>query len=208
MLYPPKCPGCRQDVQEHGEWCGVCFGKLAAYRRIPLGEHHLTAIDSCYTLYEYEGSLKRIIHDMKFRQAGQYGPQLSWLVSQGVRLTDFNGIQCVIPVPLHHGRLKERGFNQTELIFRPWAQLNGFVWLDGLARTRKTRPQWELTLPERQENIRGAFRVTSPEQIAGRNILVVDDIFTTGLTLEACARELKKAGAKQVHCLTLASNAR
>lgn len=208
LLYPPKCPGCRERVHTHGEWCGVCFGKLAAYRGIAVSDHHLQAVDSCRTLYEYEGSLKRVIHDMKFRQASQYGSHLSWLLHQGSRIRDFGGIQCVVPVPLHHERLAERGFNQTELIFKQWAQQNGFEWLDCLARIRKTRPQWELTIAERKENIKGAFQVTKPEQITGRNVLLVDDIFTTGLTLDSCAKELKKAGAKQVHCLTLASNAR
>jgi len=208
LLYPPKCPACRQNVMEHGQWCSPCAAKIAAYRQIAVSEHHLRSVDSCCTLYEYEGSLKRMIHDMKFRKAARYGQHLSWLLSQGSRGRNFDHIHCVVPVPLHSERLFERGFNQTELIFKTWALAYGLEWLAGLARVRRTRPQWELTLSDRKGNIKGAFKVICPERITGRNILLVDDIFTTGLTLDECARELKKAGAKQVHCLTLASNAR
>lgn len=208
LMYPPKCPACRQGVAEQGEWCGSCTDKIAAYREIAVSEHHLRAVDSCRTLYEYEGSLKRMIHDMKFRKVSRYGQHLNWLLSYGSRNRSFDNIHFVMPVPLHSERLSERGFNQTELIFKNWALARGFEWLAGLTRVRKTRPQWELTLADRKDNIKGAFRVSCPERITGRNVLLVDDIFTTGLTLDECAKTLKKAGAKQVHCLTLASNAR
>lgn len=208
LLYPPKCPGCRAGVTEHGAWCGVCADAVKDRRQIALTEHKLTAIDACHTLYDYEGSLKRVMHDMKFRQAARYGKHLAWLLERGAVELSFPAPHGVIPVPLHAGRLAERGFNQTELIFKDWAAKRGLEWLDVLVRTRQTQPQWELNLAGRKANIRGAFSVARPAAIAGRNLLLVDDIFTTGLTLNECAKELKKAGAKQVYCLTLASNAR
>lgn len=181
---------------------------LADGRALSAAEHYLKAVEDCFTLYKYEVGLKRVIHDMKFRKAKRYGRHLNWLLETGCRDRSFKGVDAVVPVPLHADRLNERGFNQTELIFRTWAENRGLKWQEALIRIRKTKPQWELTLAERRSNIKGAFRVIRTEFVTGKSILLVDDIFTTGLTLDECAKELKKAGAKQVSCLTLASNAK
>lgn len=208
LIYPPKCPVCRKSVAAHGAWCDQCLADVLAVREINVLEHRLHYLDSCRAVCDYNAGVKRIIHDMKYRGAGKQAVYLAWLLDRARVIDRYPAIDSAVPVPLHADRLAERGYNQTALIFKPWAGRCGFGWQDRcLARIRSTRPQWELTLTERRTNIKGAFAATRPKSICGKNILIVDDIITTGTTMEECARILKKAGARSVHGLALASGA-
>lgn len=208
LIYPPKCPTCKANVSEQGAWCLSCQGKIVAVRPITMGEHKLTSLDSCWTVCEYTGSLKRIIHDMKFRRQERYGVYLEWLIKNYARLTSFGALDCAIPVPLHVQRFKERGYNQTDAIFKAYFQREKLPWMpELLQRTRHTIPQWELKSAQRQKNIAGAFLAPYPERVINKNIILVDDIFTTGITLDECAKVLKQAGASKVHALVVASGA-
>ena len=112
----------------------------------------------------------------------------------------------VIPVPVSADRLAERGFNQVELLFGDWSRQQGLEWEAGtLLRRRATTPQWELDRTQRRENIKGAFFVNAPATVQDRHILLVDDIVTTGRTLEECAGVLRQAGAESVRALALAN---
>ncbi|MDD4602030.1 MAG: ComF family protein [Negativicutes bacterium] len=208
LVYPPKCPGCRGGVDVHGSWCGACLGRVLAPREISVHLHRLHHLDFCLTVCDYSGGVKRVIHDMKFRQAKKYACHLEGLLEMGVAPGRILSPELVIPVPLHAERLKERGYNQNDLIFKGWAKRQGLMWCsDNLVRTRPTQPQWELKLSERRKNIKDAFVVTRPDDVFGRSILLVDDIITSGTTMDECARTLKKSGARTVCGLTLASGA-
>lgn len=228
LVYPPKCPGCKVAVDEQGAWCASCHTKISGVRSISMVEHKLVSLDSCWTVCEYTGSLKRMIHDMKFRRQRRYAVYLQWLVGRMITGGMFDSIDYVIPVPLHEKRLEERGYNQTEAIFHelfkeaaiesieqlrnknlnPGALVEGRRWMPKLlVRTRYTIPQWELKLPQRKANIKDAFSAIHPEIITNKQILLVDDIFTTGITLDECAKVLKKAGASRVYALVVASGA-
>ena len=111
----------------------------------------------------------------------------------------------MMPVPLHPRRLRERDFNQSLLLARYVASLLG-AELDflSLRRIRYTQPQTGLKRDERRKNVRRAFQIVDREVVKGRTILLVDDVATTGNTLNECARTLKRSGAEKVFCLTLA----
>jgi ComF family protein len=112
---------------------------------------------------------------------------------------------CVIPVPLHFIKRHARGFNQSELLARELtARVGRPLQLDALVRRRWTRAQAGLGKEKRKGNVQGAFKVKCPELVRGRHMLLVDDVCTTGSTLEACAQALTDAGAKSVKALTLA----
>ena len=153
---------------------------------------------------------------MKFRQQERYGISLRWLIREysqlflaNIHLKMLGSSDCVVSVPLHRQRLQERGYNQAECIFQEWAREGEMLWLPSvLERRRDTIPQWELKLAERKKNMKGAFVVVDPEQVKNKNIILVDDIFTTGITLDECAKVLKQAGASSVHALVVASGAR
>jgi ComF family protein len=209
IIYPPKCPYCKTLVQEHGAWCSRCLADILAVREINVMEHRLKYLTSCRAICEYTGGLKRIIHDMKFRRQKRHAIYLKWLLVNSKHPAYFATIDYVVPVPLHADRLQERGYNQTEIIFKDWSKKAKLVWLpDLLVRGKHTIPQWELTLSERRENIKGAFLITRPEVVKDKNILLVDDIVTTGITLDECAKILKKAGAAYVYGFSVASGAR
>jgi ComF family protein len=117
---------------------------------------------------------------------------------------DMKHIDIIIPVPLHESRYRQRGFNQAELLSRVVSVHYNVPTVTGiLNRVRETLPQFDLPRPDRFKNIRGAFDIMGAPIIKGRNILLIDDIYTTGSTVSECTRVLKTSGAQNVHILTL-----
>lgn len=117
------------------------------------------------------------------------------------------GADLIVPVPLHVTRLRQRGYNQAVLLARSLSKrIAGRLVVDGLERTRATPKQQDLSRSARLKNVRGAFRVSPKNKplIVGRHVILVDDVMTTGATVEACAKALKKAGAQKVSVVTVA----
>jgi len=111
----------------------------------------------------------------------------------------------VVSIPLHAHRLAERGFNQAELLAREWCRKTGFqFYADVLIRTKLTSPQMSLAKEDRLKNIHNVFMCPNPSLVAGFEFLLIDDVYTTGATLQEAARVLKMNGAKEVCALTLA----
>lgn len=205
LLYPPKCPVCRAEVEQHGTWCRPCLHQVLAVRQVNVAARHLRCLDSCLVLCDYNGGMQKLIRALKFRGKTTFAVHIQWLLRSYVAIDRLGRIDRVIPVPLHDSRLAERGYNQTEKIFRNWVKENGWVWSeDILLRIKPTEPLWELPLAERRRNIRQAFAVIRPELITGESVLLVDDILTSGTTMEECARTLKQAGASRVNGLAVA----
>jgi len=146
------------------------------------------------------------IHEFKYMQksylARSFGPLLASFASTHFGAQDN---LLVMPVPLHPRRLRERGFNQSLLLARHVSSgLHAQLDFLSLRRVRYTRPQTELSKDERRKNVKMAFAVSDKKAVKGRNVLLVDDVATTGNTLNECARVLKKSGAEKVLCVTLA----
>jgi ComF family protein len=160
----------------------------------------------------YEGGLRELIHLLKYEQlrpaAGVLGRMLAEAI-EDLAPSFGNTPLLVVPVPLHPDKLRQRGFNQAELIARAALKLGPVrdrLLLNGavLARRRPTQSQTGLTRHQRRENLRGAFAVANPETVAGREILLLDDVFTTGTTVSECARILRRSGASKVFVATVA----
>jgi len=116
--------------------------------------------------------------------------------------------ETVIPVPLSKTRFRERGYNQVDMIFRKWMETAGKIYLPyGMVRMRNTETQSLLTKEERYKNMRGVFHVNKGLSVEGKKILLVDDVYTTGATIESAAHELIRAGAEKVVGITIASGA-
>ncbi|MEX2220351.1 MAG: ComF family protein [Candidatus Rokuibacteriota bacterium] len=154
----------------------------------------------------YEDVVREALHAFKFRGRRALAAPLGDLVVEAVRGGLPAGLpELLLPVPLHPRRERERGFNQAALV----ARRVGRAWRrpvrdDVLVRTVATPSQTELDAPARRANVRNAFRLRRPEVIAGRHVVLVDDIFTTGATLSECARCLRAGGASIVGVLTVA----
>jgi len=188
--------------------CGGPFGSPEALTHSPGHECGLCRqapprFDQALSVGHFEGPLREAIHLFKYRPCRSLGKPLgTWMAGQ-VRLV--SGIDFIMPVPLHVKRLRQRGFNQALLLAHRVAERHHVpLSHDNLARTRYTRPQVELSGRERVENVAGAFSLDRPGDVIDRRIMLVDDVFTTGATLNECATVLKKAGAAGVNALTLA----
>lgn len=205
FLYPPQCPLCRASVSRHGMWCASCTDKYWEMRPL-LSARQLPWLGECYALTTYDGPVRRLLHQLKYNGKESVGAACLYALQRVSWQTYFYYIDCVVPVPLAPEKLKARGFNQTELLFRPWAEAHS-PWVDMLQRVRQTTAQWQLSKSERQENIQRAFSVKGSFRAAGKHILLVDDIFTTGATLDACAQGLYEKGAASVTGLVFASGA-
>jgi ComF family protein len=158
------------------------------------------AIDRARTVGEYSGALRAIIHALKYDGRRSLARPLAALMRRrGTAL--FDGVACAVPVPLHASRRRHRGFNQS-------ADLAGHLGVpvaDALRRVRATATQADLHAAQRHRNVRDAFAATrAARALAGTTVLLVDDVSTTGATLDACARTLKAAGVVEVRALTAA----
>lgn len=149
--------------------------------------------------------MRQRIHQLKF------GGQLHWvrpladlLVRMVQREAVVSTVDRIIPVPLHRKRLRQRGFNQASLLARMLGrQLSLAVSCDALLRSCWTEPQTRLKREERLQNVKGAFHVADAGKVRDRYLLLVDDVYTTGTTLNECAKTLKAAGAAAVHAVTV-----
>ncbi len=227
IVYPLDCFICgeRIDRKEYNPLCSGCFGKIkkiyppfCAKCGTPLSAE-LTPVNICaecrrkryffdqaWASTSYEGVMRSCIHSLKYGRHIALGDLLSRiLIDFARRYMDMNRFDCIIPVPLHSAKLREREFNQSRLLAQPLADsFNKKMLLRGLVRVKYTLPQSELTSSEREENVRGVFSVNDPQSVKGKNILIIDDVFTTGATLNECALVLKENGAGRIEVLTLA----
>jgi ComF family protein len=206
----PVCEGCLKTPEPllAEYYCSAC--RLPFLNRFPLDETGRCALcrlglrgfDAVYSYGSYDGVLRDLVHLLKYQGirplAGRFG---EWMALALPREERFD---AVVPMPLHWLKRWQRGFNQAELlaveIARRWnAPLRRVV-----RRSRATASQTGLTNAKRRANVQGAFAVRRGSQLEGQRILVVDDVVTTGATASACARVLKRAGARYVAILALA----
>ena len=211
----PVCPGCWRRLARFTppvcEACGEPVGRLPAHPRCPLAG---SAVSRARALGPYDGVLRALVHALKYdgrrSLAGRLGEPLGRAVADVLA-----GADALVPVPLHPWRAWTRGFNQADDVARALgASLP--VWRL-LGRRRATRPQASLAAAARLANVAGAFhlagltrrgRRAAASRASGRVLVLIDDVATTGATLEACARVLRAAGARDVRAVTLARVAR
>jgi ComF family protein len=230
IILPPLCHVCHDFIPDAGTLhiCPACRGRLPLVSSplcpicgIPFigtgSDHrcgscltHPPHFDTARSRFLYEGPVRDLIHSFKYNKRVHLRYPLALLTLQGVSgLLPDHDPQLIVPVPLHRSRLRQRGFNQAVLLGRVLSSRLSLPMLpDALVRTRPTEPQITLSAAERRDNVKGAFTVTRPDRIAGKRILLLDDVMTTGSTMDECAKELKKAGAEAVVAVTIARTAR
>jgi ComF family protein len=154
----------------------------------------------------YQGTLRDIIHAMKYQ--GIYGlvrPLAELLQAQFAWHWGHERPEALVPLPLHRTRLREREFDQALALARYLSAYTGIpLWADLLIRHRATVSQVGLTAAQRHRNVRGAFYLKAPHTCAGKAVLLIDDVYTTGATIRECARLLQQAGARWVGAYTVA----
>lgn len=232
-LYPPRCCFCREALVSHDgrSFCQACREKVRLVSH-PLctscgrpflgasGDDHLCGL--CMVSAPYflqarawacypsggneEDPLREVLQRFKYGRKVSLGKPLGRLMAGGC-FKSFRdcSFDAIIPVPLHPKRLRWRGFNQAVLLAREvgrsWqVPLDPFI----LFRSRETPPQTQLAEEERRKNVRGAFSLNPKKSVEGKVLLLVDDVYTSGATVNECSRVLTRGGAKEVHVVTLA----
>ncbi len=223
LLFPPSCPSCKQVMERSPQQlCATCYAKLQRIKnpycsrcgkRLQGGEeNHLCGdclqshwlFEKARSFFLYEKTIAHLIHDLKYSGDLSVLSALSWLSLQSELLYDLDEADYILPVPLHTSRLRKRGFNQSLLLAKGiFAKKKERIKFDLLSRIVDTIPQTGLTGKQRRKNLKNAFMVTKPDKIAGKNILLVDDVFTTGSTVQECTKALKQAGCNRVEVVTL-----
>ncbi|MCS7325040.1 MAG: ComF family protein [Thermoflexales bacterium] len=207
LLYPPQCCTCGAFVGSW--WCERCRAQVAWLA--PNEVEHVLALPSgaalpIYSAVRYRAPLAEAIHAFKYKATPQLAELFAALMARAWHISHAETLPFVlVPVPLHPRRQRERGYNQSELLAKALSASLGFaVARQALRRTRHTAQQAQLADDaQRQANVHGAF-AANPRAVYAKPILLVDDVYTTGATLSACAEALLAAGASQVAALTLA----
>ena len=225
LIVPPCCLVCRAPLSAHHLLCAPCWREVHFIRPplcdvlgIPLpfdtggrmvsaaAAANAPAYDRARAVAHYSGAMRTLIHQFKYADRHDARSLFGrWLAEAGRDLIE--GVDVVVPVPLGRWRLLSRRFNQAAILVQELSRQTGLAAdLHLLQRSRSTLTQVGLTRDQRRRNLTGALRVPRNRRatLEGRNVLLVDDVITTGATVEACARALKRAGAARVDVLALA----
>ncbi|GGE18757.1 phosphoribosyltransferase [Polymorphobacter glacialis] len=223
LVLPPRCPACRVIVADDGRFCLKCWQELVfitepvcARCGTPF-DHDRGAgaecgpcladtprFDSARAALAYGGPARTVLLALKHGDRQHLARVMApHMARAGAALLTADTI--LVPVPLHWRRLWRRGFNQAALLAQALARISGAeLAIDALERPKPTGSSAGMGRRARAKNVRGAFRVKDRNRIRGACVVLVDDVLTTGATAEACARVLRRAGAREVHVLTFA----
>ncbi len=227
LLLPPLCALCDNPVHQQDEFCSACFGQIGfiseprcrrcgvpfvsdglagADRTCPACQNAPPVFRQAVAAFRYDDEARRLILPFKHGdQTALTGVLVRHMVRAGAALLD--RAEVLVPVPLHRRRLFSRRYNQAALLARAVGAAGSRpVVVDGLARTRATTSLGTMTAEERSASVAGAFvvRPKRREQLAGRRVLLIDDVMTSGATANACAQALLDAGALSVDVLLAA----
>jgi len=227
LLFPPRCHICdrQMTVQRQSCICADCFTQLD-YIQSPLcircgwqfeifsgaKDHYcsdclqdMPSFDTARSLLRYRSPLPDLLHRLKYRADSAVIGAIEAILAYNGKIWEQQKCELIIPVPLHAKRLRQRGFNQSQLLAR--LAFSGFqekIAINLLLRAKNTTSQTGLSGLERRRNLKDAFFVTNTNMVKGRSVWLVDDVFTTGTTVSECSKILKKNGASEVHVWTLA----
>ena len=198
LLPSPYCPYCKSFLENENEIINHQCPSLSNPR-----ERRILAVRSVGT---FDDHYQKLIHRLKYDKKIQLGKRLAQRLGHSIsKDKEFAGCDMVIPVPLHRARERERGFNQSEVLAEGISRAMGIsLARDILKRKKNTKDQTYLNAQQRAENVRGAFVVSQPEKVHGKSVILVDDVMTTGATLNECALMMQDAGTTKVLAATLA----
>ena len=216
LFFPNLCQACDEPLVKHENiLCLSCLYKLPKTNfhmhennpisRIFWGRANIHAATS-FLFFNKGGSVQKLIHQFKYKSKIETGRYLGELLGKDLLQSDlFNTIDVIIPVPLHKKKLHTRGFNQSDIIAEGIGKtMHVPAIMETLIRTEFTETQTKKARYTRWENVKGKFGIQNPQTIEGKHILLVDDVLTTGATLEACAQTLLEVPNTKVSLATLA----
>ena len=207
LIFPPRCPVCKEIVEERYQLCGVCAKKIL---RLDFYSEPPVPLTKVLRVARYREGLQPLLHKLKFENNLNVLPALKKILDNVAERDEIlrllSGIDFAVPVPLHSERFKERGFNQTEKIFEEFLSKKNIPLRKILIRRVPTPKLYSLGRAERQKILKDVFAAVDVDDLRGKKLLIVDDIFTTGTTVSECAKVLKSLGAEKISVLALSSD--
>lgn len=219
FLFPPSCFGCGKFLEKHSLLCTDCENEIERTHEpicftcglpLPFGQ------DSCSdcsnegilfyrTFAEYTETVRHLIHAFKYYNrddiGGYFGSHLGETV---MRESVFAGFDLCIGVPLYPTRKRERGYNQSDIIAGAISKKSGIPHATtAVRRVKPTKSQTKLNLEQRQKNVSNIFKISKPEDITGKNVIIIDDVITTGSTIKSLANVLIEAGAEKICAVSI-----
>lgn len=221
LLFPVECSACSGKVENSNRF-GVCYNCIKSLEIVnsygcrycgkPVQDVHLfcascldkkSNIETIYTACYYKDNIKKIIINFKYNERSYLGELLGKLLVDLYSIKFIGNSDMIIPIPLYPSKRKSRGYNQSEILANYFSKKLGIkLKVKLLKRIRQTEPQYNLTRAERFKNIRGAFLASS--KVREKTVILIDDVSTTGATLQNSAKALKKAGAKKIYAIVVA----
>lgn len=225
LVYPPACSGCGRRIAYHGGLCATCWSSVPFIERpfcevlgLPFSHDPGTGMlsaeaianpppfDRLRSVALHDGIARDLVHRLKYRDHTDVAPIMArWMLRAAA--AEIAMCDAIVAVPLHRIRLAQRKFNQSAELARHLSRLSGKPFLPlALLRNKRTSQQVGLTARARQDNVRGAFSIGRGQEsrLFGARIILVDDVYTTGATVNAATRALKRAGAGEITVLTFA----
>jgi ComF family protein len=226
FFLPPQCPCCEKFLEEGRQgFCSDCLSEICwidppfcSVCGIPFMSKEIKShpCGACVNdrkyftmaraLGTFDGSLQGAIHHWKYEGKTHLTPFFAEWMAEGLnRYWEPDSLDLLIPVPLHPQRLRQRGFNQALLLVKELSRRTGLPYQKTILQKKKsTIPQVNLNSVEREKGVRGTFHVIGREELLGKSVLLVDDVYTTGATVNECSKVLLRGGAERVDVLTLA----
>lgn len=204
FIYPNRCSGCNKIIGFNDPFCESCAKKL-----IPCKKDFTVENTDAFTAFcMYDGIARKILLNFKSDPCGNTDHAFAYGIFRALSEKELcGGIELITYIPMERGDFEKRGYNQTELIARELRFLLKVPCAGVLEKCHKTEHQKSLGGEERRRNMIGAFRVTDPNTVRGRRVLLVDDLCTTGSTISAAAKALREAGASEVVAAAFAKTA-
>ena len=205
-IFLPSCGICNKLGE--GYLCKKCEKELKKYELNLYGIENINNYIEKLHVFKYEKMIRELIIQYKFNEKSYLYKTFCEFIIKNKKVFDFiKSYDIIIPVPIHKTRIRKRGYNQSELIAKELAKkLNIGYNKKVLIKVRKNKPQSILNKKERKENTENVYKIINKEKIYDKKILIFDDIYTTGATINACIKEIEKAKVKKIGVLTLAKD--
>lgn len=214
-LLPRRCIFCNTPIYGTAACCEKCKDLIPfaegvcpkCGKSICVCAERNFAFTAVAPVFFYEIGAKNAIKQLKFYERTSYAKSLGKYMYERLLLCDYySKLELIIPVPMTKKSVHDRGYNQSVMLAKEISKLSGIAADDTtLQKIKETRKQHDLTERERKTNLTGSFTVVAPEKIAGKTILLCDDVYTTGSTFHECARTLLSGGAKEVYCAAVST---
>ena len=202
ILFPNTCFSCKKDLNKNEEvLCQNCFQSIEINKNPPI---QIQKDINLFHITSYQNkAIKDLFHKLKFKKLESAIKPINQITNKYLENKNIKA-DIIIPIPLSKNRLRERGFNQSELIAQNISKILNTPIQKNLIKIKHTTPQSRLNISDRHENIKNVFQIKTPENIQNKNIILVDDIYTSGSTINEAIKEIKKNKTETISIITIA----